>query len=79
MTGFYIYLNLFLITQFNHFLTIKSNKMNTTEFRSRITIFCKDNTTRIVNVIGRWTSDSAKELAKDLEGQNYFAHNVVIE
>lgn len=53
--------------------------MKQNDFKSRITIFCKDKSTRIVNVIGRWSTDSAKQLALDLEGQNYFAHNVVTE
>ena len=53
--------------------------MKSTEYKSKITIFCKDKTTRVINVIGRWTDQSAKELAMDLESYNFFSFNVTIQ
>ena len=49
------------------------------DYKSKITINCKDNTKRIVNVIGRWSDQMAKELATDLEGSNFSSFNVIIQ
>jgi len=40
-------------------------------FKTIITISCKDGTTRVIKAIGRWNSQSAAALGKDLEGDNF--------
>ena len=40
-------------------------------FKTLVTITCNDGTTRVLNVIGRWNSQAATALGKDLEGDNF--------
>lgn len=47
--------------------------MKENEIKSMLTIFCKDNTKRIVQVIGNYNMNSAILLAKDLEHENYLS------
>lgn len=41
-----------------------------TDIKTRITLFCKDNTKRVITVIGHKTVTDATALGRDLEGNN---------
>ena len=46
--------------------------------KSKITIYCKDKSVRILTSLGVYTPDKANELGKDLEGKNFFRAEALI-
>lgn len=41
------------------------------EYKTRITVHCKNKRKRIITVQGRWTVSMAASLGRDLEGDDY--------
>ena len=52
--------------------------MKNNENKSLITITCKDGSKRVINSVGRWSNQMAKELAIDIEGANVASVEVII-
>ena len=42
------------------------------DIHTKITIFCKDGSTRVINAEGNWTESMAKNLGRDIERDNYW-------
>lgn len=52
--------------------------MKSSEYKSKITIFCKDSSVRVINVVGRWSQQMATQLGQDIEMNNFWQANVVV-
>lgn len=49
------------------------------EYKTKITIFCKDNSTRVITCEGRYSLQMATDLGRDLEGDNFFRVEILIQ
>ena len=55
---------------------LTTETINKDEIKSVLRITCKDNTKRIVNVLGRYNQQNATTLARDLENSNFLSVEV---
>ncbi len=58
---------------------MNKNEVNVnTDLKSKIVVYCKDGTKRIINCIGRYSEFHAVNLGRDLEYDNYHKAEVSI-